>query len=264
MGGQFNAKTYVVEPLYRDDGLGLWDFGNDAPSSGETLELPVEAARVEARDDPDQASLPAEMLEDESKVGRARPVAPDRRGLVIAKYPEWDRAHGVERPEWTTVREVAAQPGDPRLVEEALERADVLRSRIGRLVRGVRVGRSVRLKRQLDGHDLDVDAMLDAGIALRMCQEPDPRIFRATTSKHRDLAVLLLLDVADPLDLVEDARRAAVGLRGRGIDGFGVVLGSNAMNSAVRIFGRGNTMLVPRIEDLPARLSELYFRLVRR
>jgi nitric oxide reductase activation protein len=72
------------------------------------------------------------------------------------------------------------------------------------------------------------------------------------------------VDVADPLDLVEDARRAAVGLRARGIDGFGVVLGSNAINSAVRIFGRGNTMLVPRVEDLPARLSELYFRLVRR
>ena len=234
------------------------------------------------------------------------------------------------------------------------------------------------MKRQLDGHDLDVDAMLDAGIALRMRTEPDPRVFRATTAKHRDLSVLLLLDisefdtrsscvrrldsrrrtsrrrytsrgherarrsisllafasngredvemttvkafdepydracmgrlsalssglstrlgtalrhagqligrarsfrklvivltdgepsdvdVADPLDLVEDARRAAVGLRARGIDGFGVVLGSNAINSAVRIFGRGNTMLVPRVEDLPARLSELYFRLVRR
>jgi nitric oxide reductase NorD protein len=76
------------------------------------------------------------------------------------------------------------------------------------------------------------------------------------------------IDVADPLDLVEDARRAAVGLRARGIDGFGVVLGAGAgsgtMNSATRIFGRGNTMLVPRVEDLPARLSELYFRLARR
>jgi nitric oxide reductase NorD protein len=41
-------------------------------------------------------------------------------------------------------------------------------------------------------------------------------------------------------------------------------LGSGAMNSAVRIFGRGNTMLVPRVEDLPVRLSELYFRLARR
>jgi Mg-chelatase subunit ChlD len=375
---QFNAKTYVVEPVYRDDGLGLWDFGDDAPSSGEALDLAVDAARVEEREDPDQSSLRPDLLEEESGVGRARPVAPDQRGIVIAKYPEWDRAHGVERPEWTTVREVTAKPGAPRLVEEALDRADILRNRIRRLVRSVRVGRAIRLKRQLDGHDLDVDAVLDAGIALRLRQEPDPRVFRATTSKHRDLAVLLLLDisestrdrlgsgasileierlavavlaeamsalgdpfsllafasngrddvemttvkafhepydracvgrlaalssglstrlgtalrhagelisharsfrklvivltdgepsdvdVADPLDLVEDARRAAVGLRARGIDGFGVVLGSNAMNSAARIFGRGNTMLVPRVEDLPVRLSELYFRLARR
>ncbi len=375
---QFNAKTYVVEPVYRDDGLGLWDFGDEAPSSGETLDLAVDAVRVEQRDDPDQTSIRPDVLEDKSRLGRARPVAPDQRGIVIAKYPEWDRAHGVERPEWTTVREIHARPGDPRLVEEALERADVLRNRIRRLVRGVRVGRAIRLKRQLDGHDLDVDAVLDAGIALRSRQEPDPRVFRATTSKHRDLVVLLLIDisestrdrlasgasildverlavavlaeamsalgdpfsmlafasngrddvemttvkafnepydracvgrlaalspglstrlgtalrhagelisharsfrklvivltdgepsdidVADPLDLVEDARRAAVGLRARGIDGFGVVLGSNAMNSAVRIFGRGNTMLVPRVEDLPARLSEVYFRLARR
>jgi nitric oxide reductase NorD protein len=375
---QFNARTYVVEPVYRDDGLGLWDFGDNAPSSGETLDLTVDAARVEQRDDPDQTSMRPDQAEDESKIGRAGPVAPDQRGVVIAKYPEWDRAHGVERPDWTTVREVIAQPGDPRLVEDALDRADVLRNRIRQLVRGVKIGRAIRLKRQLDGHDLDVDAMLDAGIALRMRMEPDPRVFRTTTSRHRDLAVLLLLDisestrdrlksgasildverlavavlaeamsalgdpfgmlafasdgrddvemtivksfeepydracvgrlaalssglstrlgtalrhagelisharsfrklvivltdgepsdidVADPLDLVEDARRAAVGLRARGIDGFGVVLGSGAMNSAVRIFGRGNTMLVPRVEDLPVRLSELYFRLARR
>ena len=374
---QFNAKAYVVEPVYRDDGLGLWDFGDDAPSSGEMLDLAVEAARVERREDPDRGNLNPDPGEDH-QLGRARPVAPDPRGRVIAKYPEWDRAHGVERPDWTSVREVAAKPGDPRLVEEAVERADGLRNRIIRLVRGVRVGRMIRLKRQLDGHDLDVDAMLDAGIALRLGQEPDPRLFRATRSTRRDLAVLLLLDisestrdrlasgatlldverlavamlaeamsalgdpfcllafasngrddvemttvkgfeqpydrtcigrlagltsglstrlgtalrhagwvmgrarsfrklvivltdgepsdtdVADPLDLIEDARRASIGLRTRGIDGFGVVLGSGAMNSAARIFGRGNTMLVPRVEDLPGRLSELYFRLARR
>ncbi len=375
---QFNAKTYVVEPVYRDDGLGLWDFGDDAPASAETPDLAVDAARLEQREDPDQPSLHPDVQAGENAAGRARPVPPDQRGIVIAKYPEWDRAHHVERPEWTTVREVAARQGDPLIVEEALDRADVLRNRIRRLVRGISVGRAIRLKRQLDGHDLDVDAMLDAGIALRMGQQPDPRIFRATISKHRDLAALLLLDisestrdrlasgasildverlavavlaeamgalgdpfsllafasngredvemttvkafdqpydracigrlaalssglstrlgaairhageaishvksfrklvivltdgepsdidVADPLDLVEDARRAAIGLRARGIDGFGVVLGSSAVNSAARIFGRGNTMLVPRVEDLPARLSELYFRLARR
>jgi nitric oxide reductase NorD protein len=373
---QFNAKTYVVEPIYRDDGLGLWDFGEDAPQSSEVLDIAIDAARIEKRDDPDRGD--PDPTSDDGAAGRARPAAPDQRGTIIAKYPEWDLAHGIERPEWTTVREVLAATGDPRIVEEALDQAEILRNRIGQLVRGVRVGRTIRLKRQLDGHDLDVDAMLDAGIALRLRQEPDPRIYRSSTSKHRDLAVLLLIDisestrarlnsgasildverlavavlaeamntlgdpfcllafasngrddvemtsvkafgeaydraciarlaglssglstrlgtalrhagetishnssfrklvivltdgepsdidVANPLDLVEDARRAAVGLKTRGIDGFGVVLDPGGMSSAARIFGRGNTMLVHRVEDLPSRLSELYFRLARR
>jgi nitric oxide reductase activation protein len=376
---QFNAKTYVVEPVYRDDGLGLWDFGENAPTSGEALELTVDAARPEPQKaEQGDATSEAEADAQVDFIGRARPVAPDRRGAPIATYPEWDRAAGIERPDWTTVREVPAHPGDPRLVEEALDAADILRSRIRRLVRGISVGRTVRLKRQLEGHDLDVDAMLEAGLALRMGMDPDPRIFRSSSSAHRDLAVLLLIDisestrdrlasgstildverlavavlaeamdalgdpfclqafasngrddvemigvkafdepydracigrlagltsglstrlgaalrhagetiaqarsfrklvivltdgepsdidVADPLDLVEDARRAAMGLRARGIDGFGVVLDPTGMSSAARIFGRGNTMLVHRLEDLPGRLSELYFRLARR
>lgn len=377
---QFNAKTFVVEPLYRDDGLGLWDFGEKTLSSDEVLDITVDAARAEKLDDlsRDNSEPDATADNDNCDAGHARPATPDQRGAVIAKYPEWDRVHGIERPEWTTVREVLARPGDPRVVENALDRADVLRNRIKQLVRGVRVGRTIRLKRQLDGHDLDVDAMLEAGIALRMEQEPDPRIFRSSTSKHRDLAALLLIDisestrdrlasgvsildverlavavlaeamsalgdpfcllafasngrddvemtsvkafdepydracisrlaglssglstrlgtalrhageeisharsfrklvivltdgepsdidVADPLDLIEDSRRAALGLKTQGIDGFGVVLDPSGMSAAARIFGRGNTMLVHRVEDLPSRLSELYFRLARR
>jgi nitric oxide reductase activation protein len=66
------------------------------------------------------------------------------------------------------------------------------------------------------------------------------------------------------LDLVEDARRAAVGLHGAGIDVYGVVLGKAGIKSAARIFGRGKAMMVHRVEDLPSRLAELYFRLARR
>jgi len=373
---QFNAKTYVVEPVYRDDGLGLWDFGENAPPSGDIMELPVDAVRMERQETLDGNN--AEADDNGGALGRGRPVAPDPRGVVIAKYPEWDRAHGIERPEWTIVREFAVHPRDPRLIEQALDAADTLRSRIGRLVRGVRIGRSIRLNRQHEGHDLDLDAVLDAGIALRVGREPDPRVFRSSTSVHRDLAALLLIDisestrdrlasgatildverlavavladamdrlgdpfslvafasdgredvristvksfedvydrtcaarlaglasglstrlgaalrhaghligstnsgrklvivltdgepsdidVSDPVDLVEDARRAAVGLKSSGIDAYGVVLGQTGAQAASRIFGRGNTMMVQRIEDLPGRLSELYFRLARR
>src|SRR6201998_4146210 len=47
---QFNVKTYVVEPAYRDDGLGLWDFGERAPPPGEVMELPIEAVKIAQRE----------------------------------------------------------------------------------------------------------------------------------------------------------------------------------------------------------------------
>jgi len=42
------------------------------------------------------------------------------------------------------------------------------------------------------------------------------------------------------------------------------VLGQTGMPAASRMFGRGNTMMVHRVEELPDRLAQLYFRLARR
>src|SRR5271170_2074914 len=50
---QFNARTYVVEPVYRDDGLGLWDFGDRVQAQDDVVELIVDAARFERRDQAD-------------------------------------------------------------------------------------------------------------------------------------------------------------------------------------------------------------------
>jgi nitric oxide reductase NorD protein len=72
------------------------------------------------------------------------------------------------------------------------------------------------------------------------------------------------IDVPDPRDLVEDSRRALLGLRARGIDVFAVVLGADSVETAGRIFGRSGHVVLRRMEDLPARLSDLYFRLSRR
>jgi uncharacterized protein YegL len=373
---QFNAKTHIVEPVYRDDGLGLWDFKNATSSPGEVIDIPVDAARVEQKDADDSDRI-SEVPDKSNATGRARPAAPDDQSVFLARYPEWDREYSIERPEWTTVREVRPQRGDPRLIEAAIDQAYSLRGRIRKIVRGIKTGRTARLNRQHDGHDLDLNAVIDAGIALRLDEQPDPRIFRASRAAHRDLSDLLMIDVsestadrlpsgttvldverlavavlaeamdrlgdpfgllafasdgrnnvqmttiksfdeaysrdcaarlsglrsglstrlgaalrhagkvigetksgrklvivltdgepsdidADTLDLVEDARRATVGLHAAGIDVYGVVLGGAGITSAARIFGRSRTMMIHRIDDLPGRLSELYFRLARR
>src|SRR4029078_8505940 len=60
---QFNARTYVVEPVYRDDGLGLWDFGARAQPQDEVVEMMVEAARLDRRDDADNPDRRREEAE---------------------------------------------------------------------------------------------------------------------------------------------------------------------------------------------------------
>jgi nitric oxide reductase activation protein len=92
----------------------------------------------------------------------------------------------------------------------------------------------------------------------------------ASVRSHRKLILMLTdgepsdIDVVDPRDLVEDARRAVLGLRSRGIDVFGVTLDPSGAGSGAIVFGRSQHMPVRRLEDLPARLAELYFRLARR
>lgn len=49
---QFDAKTYVVQPAYRDDNLGLWDFSDDDQQSADAEEV-LSSARIrqEEKDD---------------------------------------------------------------------------------------------------------------------------------------------------------------------------------------------------------------------
>jgi hypothetical protein len=381
---QFNARTYVVEPVYRDDGLGLWDIDDPAPPEAELIELQVEAVRMTRQENPAQADRRREDAEQKpDTAGRAREVAADERGIVVATYPEWDRAAGIERPDWVTVRDTIPALGDGRTIEEALDRAAAVRARIDRLVRGARIGRHERLRRRPDGPELDLDAALDAAIALRTGNIPDNRIYRSSARHTHDLAVTVLIDisestrtrvgeragsygasvldlqrlavaalgaalapraetfsllafasagrddvrvirlkdfhepygasvrgrlaglrpglstrlgaalrhagaeiapvrshrklilvltdgepsdidVADPRDLIEDARRATLALKAKGIDVFGVTLDPSGVGSGLAVFGRGQHMPVRRLEDLPLRLAALYFRLARR
>ena len=88
-------------------------------------------------------------------------------------------------------------PATPAAIDTALDQVPAVRSRIRRLVRGAKVGRHERLKRRSDGPELDLDAALDAAIALRADDLPDERIFRTMMRRRRDLAVTILLDVSE-------------------------------------------------------------------
>ena len=198
---QFNAQTYVVEPPYRDDNLGIWDFGEDQESMEmETIYQSVQL-RQELKDGKPKDEAPqVELL-------------PEDEAVPIGKHPEWDYVIGSERPEWTTILDYPTRQGSLDAVQRVLDDYPVLINRITALIRSAKISRPVRQKRQPEGDWLDLDACIEAAVSRRQRETPDPRVYSTVTRRHRDLAVLLLLDISESTnDRVKGSYRRVLAL----------------------------------------------------
>lgn len=105
------------------------------------------------------------------------------------KYPEWDAARGVYRPDWCTVREV--EPKIKPSATQAIESAMGVRRPLARLGMGLH-----RRHRQPQGDDIDIDAAVEARVEVKAGSMPDEAVYLDSLRKRRDLSVLLLLDIS--------------------------------------------------------------------
>jgi nitric oxide reductase NorD protein len=187
---QFNPRSYVVEPAYRDDNMGLWDFGDqpDAP----TEEITIDSVRVERREQPEGGGHDDQPRDD--GVSRARLMETAvLEGIAVGSYPEWDYALGRERPDWTTVVEATIAPTSD--LSQRPSRSDLAR-RVSAVTRAVSIGRRTREKGLRDGDTLDLDACVAAVVERRAGLMQEERVFQREATGPRDLSVLLLLDLS--------------------------------------------------------------------
>jgi nitric oxide reductase NorD protein len=202
---QFNFKTYLVEPLYRDDNLFLWDFGHAGQAPADDQDMIYEAANLNVGDgaEPADTQIQREGRPDAQQEGvRTHPASVrEQPALEQAlaqpyRYDEWDYAIGLERASWCTVLEKQARSGSARSVDAILLRNQDTVNRLTSLIGAAQVERPVRLRRQLEGDKLDLDASIRATVDMRSKRTPDPRVHERRGKRTRDLAVLLLLDLS--------------------------------------------------------------------
>ena len=196
---QFNQRTYVVQPPYRDDNLGIWNFGEPNTDPSEDPETITESVRITHTEDESHPHHRKRAEEDKTETNRsARIVAVERDiGIPVARYSEWDYLLGSERIEWTTVLEYEPRPAPSTAIDRIyLDYADVL-SQIGRLVRSARVSKPLRLRRQPEGDRLDIDACIRTTIDRRVGVVPDPRVYETSMLVNRDLSILVLIDISE-------------------------------------------------------------------
>ena len=200
---QFNYKTYVVQPPYRDDHSFMWHYGDDnVPQTlDEDDDIVLEEIKTnpEEVDQPDHPELREAQVEDPDPEKKEQD-SPHAIALELVTrsvdYGEWDYTIGLERPSWCTLFEKQPVLGDPSLIDAVLHRHAVLQQRVKTLIRAAQIQQALRLRKQHEGDRMDLDAAIRAVIDIRSQHQPDPRINMRTVRRGRDLSVLVLLDIS--------------------------------------------------------------------
>lgn len=229
---QFNAKTYVPEPPYRDDNLGLWDFGDQGPPDDAEAEVQFDSVDIQEQED-DETSPDREREEpeenDDADVNKVSIEYVEQEGLPVARYPEYDYKTGRSRPDWTTVVEYAPTPGPAHKIDDILEKQSAVVRRITSLITSAKISQPQKINRQSEGDFLDLNASIEAMISRRVGEIPDPQVYGRSERRHRDLSVHVLLDISEstndkavgsPQSIIE-LERQATALLAHAMSGLG-------------------------------------------
>ncbi|APO77184.1 von Willebrand factor A domain-containing protein (plasmid) [Rhizobium etli 8C-3] len=258
---QFDSRSYVVQPAYRDDNLGIWDLSEQPPEEQLVLEEMVEGVGVkqQKRDDgkPDEQNSEPDP---DQRVSHVALTASDDTETTTARYSEYDYVTGRERPQWCTVREYPAPYGRTEPIRRFEEVRCELSERLSTLFRSSKISRAEKIRRQAEGEFLDIDACIEAAISRRIGDVGKFRVHGRYERRGRDLSVLILLDIsqstADPVrgqaGTVLDVQRLSAALLAKALsvvgDPFAVAAFCSDTRDDIRYF---------RIKDFERSYDEL-------
>lgn len=125
-------------------------------------------------------------------------------------YREWDCVRQRFREDFCTLRELGVPPGDPGFVEATLEKHRGLLKSIKRSFEAV-LGESRLQRRQSDGDDIDLDAVIEAYTDMVNGREMSEYLYTRYRNQERSIAVMFMVDMSgSTLGWVNDAERESL------------------------------------------------------
>lgn len=206
----------MQRPTDRDEKTAAEDFADSLSELPEArlVMTPGKPREVLLSDDPPNTGSRPDVA--------ARPCAD-----AALRYPEWDeRIQAYHRP-GATVHLLAPGLGSHAWVDDTLSRHRSLLNAIRKRFEMLRAQR-MRLQCQLDGDDIDLNAVTKAMSDFRAGLPLSQRLYQAVRMARRDMAVTLLIDVSGSTDAwiaahrrVIDVEREALLLVCNALEGMG-------------------------------------------
>lgn len=125
-------------------------------------------------------------------------------------YPEWDFRRKAYRKNWCAARELELPGGDPDFAAATLDKYRGLIKHLRRTFEAMR-DEDKRLKRQTDGDEVDLDALVEALADARDGSEMSDRLFTRDHRSERNIAVAFMVDMSGSTKgWINDAERESL------------------------------------------------------
>jgi hypothetical protein len=144
--------------------------------------------------DDDQDAQPEDVSGSENWASNEMPEQPLELGDEAYFYDEWDRELSDFRSDWCRVIEKQVRQGDRSFVELARSRYRGVISSVRHQFQLMKPENLTRIKRELDGEEYDLEAVVDYVVDKRADGRPEERLYTKRLRRERDVAVSLLLD----------------------------------------------------------------------
>ena len=160
--------------------------------------------------EPSQAVLKLDGLF-EGFAGEVADSSNEERDRPHFSYDEWDAAKRRYRSDWCTLflerppRPIEAEAANQRMLRVRREHAAQIRE-LRAFLEALELERRWR-NRQIDGTEIDLEALVDRRAALLAGRTPDDRVYASRRRHERELATLVLLDLSLSSDSYIDDRR---------------------------------------------------------
>ncbi|WP_324104207.1 nitric oxide reductase activation protein NorD [Noviherbaspirillum sp.] len=188
----------MQRPTDRDASTAAEDFADSLS------ELP-EARLVSTPGRPKEVLLSDDPL---PSLARAAASGPEH-GQRHFSYPEWDyRIHAYREP-GAHVHLLPPQQGSPQWVANTLSEHRAMLDAIRRRFELLRADR-LRLRKQIDGEDIDLDAYIESRADFRAGRPMAQALYQTSRMIRRDMAIALLIDISGSTDGWISARRRII------------------------------------------------------
>ena len=206
---QFNAKSYLPDPIYRDENSGIWNFDNQNMEDFEELQTGIESYQVEQKetDDAEKNFENSDVITPLAKIAPNK-VSQGEEAEIISLQPEYDYNSARENYNWCKIKKYNFNSNNKYSLNNYLYENSKIISNIKNLIESAKISKPIKLKKQNDGEELDIDSCIEAIIDIKRGSVPSNNIYKKTNRKGRDLAASILVDISESTkDIVKDTKK---------------------------------------------------------